>query len=170
MRPVEVPDSVLATIAEHARATYPEECCGFLVARADTGDGSIPRTILAADPVPNEFDGERRRRFLVRPEELRAAERRLEGSGRVLAGFYHSHPDHPARPSRFDQEHAWPWYSYLVVGVTAERVGETHAFELDPDSAEFREVPLLRTQRPVPSRDGSKQVTETLIGPAGGNR
>jgi proteasome lid subunit RPN8/RPN11 len=142
VRPVELPPSVLEAIANHAREAYPEECCGFLIAGPDSQDPAGNRWIVAADPAPNEFNGERRRRFLVRPEELRAAETRLDGTGRGVVGFYHSHPDHPPRPSRFDQEHAWPWYSYLVVNVTARAVGETRAFELDPESSEFREVPL----------------------------
>jgi proteasome lid subunit RPN8/RPN11 len=142
MRPVQVPTSVLDSISRHAAATYPDECCGFLVARPDPPETSGTRSIVSTDPAPNEFEGERRRRFLVRPEDLRAAERRVDGTGRVLAGFYHSHPDHPALPSQFDQEHAWPWYTYLVIGVTARGAGETRAFELDPDSSEFREVPL----------------------------
>ncbi len=144
MRAVDVPQSVLEAIAVHARAAYPYECCGFLVARPDTEDAAAPRSIVRALPASNSYDGEQRRRFLVRPEELRDAERGLEGTGEVLAGFYHSHPDHPARPSRFDQDHAWPWYSYLVTTVTSDQVGETRAFELDPDTSEFAEVPMRR--------------------------
>lgn len=142
MRPVELPPAILEVITHHAREAYPEECCGFLIAGPDSADPVGTRSIVEADPAPNEFQGERRRRFLVRPEELRAAEMRLDGTGRGVVGFYHSHPDHPPRPSRFDQEHAWPWYSYLVVNVTDREVGKPHAFELDPESSEFREVPL----------------------------
>lgn len=152
MRPVEIPSEVLETIETHARSTYPEECCGFLVTEPDPSDGATARRILRAVPAANDFEGERRRRFLLRPEELRAAERALDGTGHIISGFYHSHPEHPARPSQFDQDHAWPWYSYLVVAVTAKQVGDTRAFELDPDSSEFREVPLrvvnARERRP----------------------
>lgn len=143
MRPVQVRKALIEAMGRHAETTYPDECCGFLVAPPDPPEEGGPRGIVTALPAPNEFEGERRRRFLVRPEELRAVERRLEGTGRVVAGFYHSHPDHPARPSLFDQEHAWPWYTYLVLAVTARGVGETRAFELDADSAKFREVPLI---------------------------
>lgn len=142
MRPVHVAREHRAAMEEHARRTYPDECCGFLIAGPDPSEPSGPRVILAVEPAPNEFEGERRRRFLLRPEELRAAERRHEAAGRMVAGFYHSHPDHPARPSQFDQEHAWPWYSYLVLAVTSRGVGETRAFELDADRQVFEEVPL----------------------------
>ncbi|HXY47626.1 MAG TPA: M67 family metallopeptidase [Thermoplasmata archaeon] len=144
MRPIEIRGSVLRSIAEHARTTYPDECCGFLIAPPDPpGDGSV-RSIVDAQPAGNEFEGERRRRFLLRPEDLRATERRLDGTGLMVAGFYHSHPDHPARPSEFDQDHAWPWYTYLVIGVTRHGIGEARAFELDSESSEFREVPVRR--------------------------
>ncbi len=148
MRSVEIPHPVLETIESHARSTYPEECCGFLVARPDSADASLRREIVRAVPAANDFDGEKRRRFLLKPEELRTAERALSATDEVISGFYHSHPDHPARPSQFDEEHAWPWYSYLVVRVTAQRVGETRAFELDPDSSEFREVALRVLKSP----------------------
>ncbi len=148
MRSIAVSGALKAAMAEHARRAYPEECCGFLIAEPDPSDPSQLRTILDVVPVPNEFEGERRRRFLVRPGELRALEHTLEPSGRVVAGFYHSHPDHPARPSQYDQDHAWPWYTYIVLGVTEKAVGDTRAFELDPDSGTFSEVPLVTETAP----------------------
>jgi proteasome lid subunit RPN8/RPN11 len=153
MRPVRLSRALLDAMGRHARATYPDECCGFLVALPDPPEEAGPRQIVDARPALNEFAGERRRRFLLQPEELRAAERRLEGTGQVVAGFYHSHPDHPARPSLYDQQHAWPWYSYLVLSVASGAVGETRAFELDPESGEFHEVLLSveGTVRPHPA-------------------
>lgn len=142
MRAVELTPDALTAIRRHARATYPLECCGFLIATPDPTDPDSPRRIVEAEPASNQDTGDRRRRFVIRPAELRAAESRREGSGHVVAGFYHSHPDHPARPSLFDQEHAWPWYSYLVVGVTGRSESSVAAFELDPDSRMFREVAL----------------------------
>ena len=146
MRAVAVPEPLVGEMRAHARATYPDECCGFLEAEPDPTDAGAPRTVVAVHRAANEYEGARRRRFVIRPEELRQAERLVQSTGRVIGGFYHSHPDHPARPSTFDQEHAWPWYSYLVLSVTAKEVPAIGAFELEPDSAVFREVPLL----PVP--------------------
>jgi proteasome lid subunit RPN8/RPN11 len=137
-----VPGPLLAEMKAHARETYPDECCGFLIGPSSEPSGEDPRTILGLRRARNEHEGERGRRFLIRPEELRDAERSLESSGRTVVGFYHSHPDHPARPSQFDQEHAWPWYSYLVLSVTATDVPAVGAFELDPDSSVFRDVRL----------------------------
>ncbi len=160
MRAVRLSDELLRAMQDHARATYPDECCGFLVARESTEADPGPREVVGVEPAPNEFEGERRRRFLLRPDELRSAEARAAERHEVVVGFYHSHPDHPARPSLFDQEHAWPWYTYLVLGVTARGAGAPGAFELDPHSREFREVPLTQGGErvtPRPCRRGKRK-------------
>ena len=157
MRDLWVPEELLAKMARHAHSEYPNECCGFLIATTDPSDPREPRRVVAVEPASNEFDGERRRRFLLSPDELRAAERRLEGTNRSVVGFYHSHPDHPGRPSEFDRQHAWPWYTYVVLGVQAGELRESRAFELDPDSLEFREMALTvdpGEARPAPPMAG----------------
>ena len=161
MRPVHVPEHLLDAMRRHARDAYPDECCGFLIAAPDPPARDGPRTVLAAQRAANDFEGERRRRFVIRPEELRTTERSVQGAGRLVVGFYHSHPDHPARPSVFDQEHAWPWYTYLVLSVTPTTVPAVGAFELDSESGVFREVPLL-------AEPGDARDTESLR--AGGAR
>ena len=81
----------------HGQETYPHECCGALVG---TGE-----TITAVVALPNTTEEGPRRRFLVRPSDYRQAERRATEMGGELLGFYHSHPDHPARPSQYDLDH-----------------------------------------------------------------
>ena len=142
MRDVAVPPEILAEMKRHALESFPEECCGFLIGPSpDDPDASV-RRVTSVERAANVFDGERRRRFLIRPEELIGVERRMEREGRAILGFYHSHPNHPAQPSQFDQDHAWPWYSYLVLSVDPHDVTAVAAFELDPDAAVFREVGL----------------------------
>ncbi len=136
MRTVHVDSQLLARLRAEGRAGYPEEVCGFLLAAADEVEGP-QRTIRAAEPAPNSSASERRRRFVILPEELRQAERRADARGQVVAGFYHSHPDHPAIPSAYDAEHAWPWYTYLVLSVDQLGAGETGAFELEATIRRF---------------------------------
>jgi len=152
MNAVALPARFLEEMKAHARESYPDECCGFLIGRSSESETGKPRSILALERARNEFEGERRRRFLIRPEELREVERRVELAGQAVVGFYHSHPDHPARPSQFDQDHGWPWYAYVIVGVTASDVAAVGAFELDPDSAAFREVRLDIVEATAPIR------------------
>jgi len=150
MRTVGIRTDLLARIELGGRAAYPEEACGFLIGSAsEPNPGS--RDILAVERAENRFEGERRRRYAIRPEELRELERRLERTGREVVGFYHSHPGYPPEPSEFDREHAWPWYSYLVSSITADGVGPTEAFELAPDRSKFERVKL---EVRIPGADG----------------
>jgi proteasome lid subunit RPN8/RPN11 len=128
-------------IRRHATSTYPEEACGMLVGELDPPpgtEGPIVRSVASVRPVPNRKTEERTHRFLIPADELRRAERELQGTGRGVVGFYHSHPDHPAQPSAFDRDHAWPWYAYLVLGVEQGLPGELNAFELDPEDRVFQ--------------------------------
>jgi proteasome lid subunit RPN8/RPN11 len=72
-------------------------------------------------------------RYLISPDDLRLIEARLRSSGQEVMGFYHSHPDHPATPSAFDTEQAWPWYSYIIVGVDRGRAAELASWVLADD-------------------------------------
>ncbi len=121
-------DEVL--LRRHGEEAYPEEACGFLVGPTPTSGRRVVAEIVRA---VNEKQDERTHRFLVNPEQFRKLEHDCESSGRSIVGIYHSHPDHPAEPSRFDLDHAWPWYAYVLVGVDRGRASAVNAFELDPD-------------------------------------
>src|SRR5262249_10528920 len=111
---LDLSDEVTAAIRRHAVEAYPDECCGALL-------GSTAGTGREALPLGKSSDEERRRRFVVTPEDYRQAEARADTLGVELIGFYHSHPDHPAAPSQFDLDHAWPNLSYAIVSVRAGR-------------------------------------------------
>jgi S-sulfo-L-cysteine synthase (O-acetyl-L-serine-dependent) len=127
-----VPSDVLSTIRGHAAGAYPDECCGALIGR-ESGP------VAEAFELSNTTDLERRRRFLIGPEDYRAAEARATESGGELLGFYHSHPDHPAVPSAFDLEHAWPNMRYMIVSVRAGRPEEARSWRLRADRSGFDE-------------------------------
>ena len=123
----------------HARSAYPEECCGFLYASADATERDGTRRVIGLRRAPNRAPGRRSGRFAISSEDLFRADGAATRTGRVVCGFYHSHPDRPARPSRADQEHAWPWYAYVILesGGSSRRIG---AFQLDPPRCELRRV------------------------------
>lgn len=127
-------DQAIAAIRDHGRAMYPDECCGALIGR----DG----VVAEAFALPNTTEEGPRRRFLVRPSDYRAAERRAEQAGAELLGFYHSHPDHPAEPSRYDLEHAWPVFSYVIVSVQNGDPREVRSWRLREDRSQFDEEDL----------------------------
>lgn len=156
MRTVRLSRELLARIERAARDGYPEEACGFLFSAEDGADAPA-RTVRSVEAAPNVVEGERRRRFVISPAELRSAEVRASTRAEVVSGFYHSHPDHPALPSAFDTEHAWPWYTYLIVSVEAGGVRAIGAFEFD-------ERP--RRLVPCPVEIGADRADSTAQGPA----
>jgi len=120
---------VAEAIRAHGRETYPDECCGALYGR----EGMVTATWA----LPNTTEEGPRRRFLVRPKDYREAEARATASGAELLGFYHSHPDHPARPSQYDLDHAWPFFSYIIVSVRDGVPEEMTSWRLREDRSGF---------------------------------
>ncbi len=123
-----------AAIRAHGREAFPHECCGAML-----GTDGVVREAYA---LPNTTEEGPRRRFLVRPDDYRAAEKRARDTGLELLGFYHSHPDHPARPSQYDLDHAWPSFSYVIVSVMAGDDKTLTSWQLQPDRSAFDEEPV----------------------------
>ena len=121
-------------IRRHGEETYPHECCGALVGR---GDG-----VTDAVALPNTTEEGPRRRFLVRPSDYRLAEQRATELGGELLGFYHSHPDHPAKPSQYDLDHAWPTFAYVIVAVATGASQAMTVWFLKDDRSIFEEGSL----------------------------
>jgi len=135
-----VADVALAAAARqlleaHAAETYPHECCGALYGEA-TGTSF---TVVEAVRFPNTTSEGPRRRFLIQPSDYRVAEAHARDTKRPLIGFYHSHPDHPARPSQYDLDHAWPNMLYTITSVREGRVEITTAWQLREDRSQFDE-------------------------------
>jgi len=134
-------------IRAHGQETYPHECCGALLGRDDR--------VTAIVALPNTTEEGPRRRFLVRPSDYQEAERRASELGAELLGFYHSHPDHPARPSQYDLDHAWPTFAYIIVavaGATAEgaTAGDLTVWYLKDDRSSFEEGSLQHGENSHP--------------------
>jgi proteasome lid subunit RPN8/RPN11 len=127
-------DSALAErIHRHAAESYPHECCGALLGR----DAGSVREVVAVLPLPNRRQDAAHNRFVIYAEDVRQAERAAHERGLELVGWYHSHPDHPARPSEYDREHAWPWYSYVIVRSGAAESRELTSWRLAEDRHAF---------------------------------
>lgn len=120
-------------IRAHATQSYPYECCGALLGSEDGQE----REVRDLAPLENQRHDSARNRFLVRPEDVIRVDKAARERGLDLLGWYHSHPDAPARPSEFDREHAWPWYSYLIVSVEAARPRRMASWRLTDDRSRF---------------------------------
>ncbi|NIW35068.1 MAG: hypothetical protein GWN32_00315, partial [Gemmatimonadetes bacterium] len=140
---VQIDDSELRAILSEARMSYPEECCGALLGRVDGGAG---RRVVRAVGIFNRRRDQRRRRYLIGPDDVRTVEDAAARGGLDVLGFYHSHPDHPAIPSAFDRDHAWPWYTYLIVPVSGGEPGAPRAWRLKQDRQDFDELRLQREE------------------------
>lgn len=134
-------------IRAHGAQTYPHECCGALLGRDTEGaDRRVYREIHALHPLVNRRDDSPNNRFSVTSQDVLDAEKEARHQGLGVVGWYHSHPDHPARPSQYDRDHAWPWYSYIIVSVPNRIPAEMTSWRLADDRSEFEceEIGLQR--------------------------
>ncbi len=130
-----ISEGLLEEIRGHGEAAYPAECCGALAGRVQGGDKDVVRLAPAVNRRTDDPH-----RYLIAPDDLRRLEAELKREGLEIVGYYHSHPDHPAVPSAFDTQHAWPWYSYLIVRVEGGRGREAASWTLDD------EQPVMRSE------------------------
>lgn len=115
-------------VRRHGEAAYPAECCGVLVGRAEAEAKEVVRLAPAVNRRTDDPH-----RYLIAPDDLRRLEAEVRAAGQEIVGYYHSHPDHPARPSAYDTEHAWPWYSYLIVRIDRGRGADLASWVLDDE-------------------------------------
>ncbi len=126
-------------IHDHAKEAYPEECAGALVG-VDTGDIKLVVDVWRAE---NTHEEDRARRFLIEPLQIKEFEERARERDMDVLGFYHSHPDHPAEPSEYDRERAWPYYSYVITSVGKDKVEDTRSWVLRDDRSGYDEEPII---------------------------
>ena len=134
-------------IREHGIETYPYECCGALLGTDYDGLANEPnreyrmvsREVRSLFPLVNRRDDSPRNRFAVTADDVREAEKAAGAQGLEVIGWYHSHPDHPAKPSDFDRDHAWPWYSYIIVSVHTGVPQDMTSWRLKDDRSGYLE-------------------------------
>ena len=143
--PLVLPAPLAKRIETEGEQGYPAEVCGILIGR-DVAEDTAPRRVVdSIVPGKNVFEpGERYHRFTIDPGDQLEAERAAEKEGRLVLGYYHSHPDHPARPSEYDRTHAWPFYSYVIVSVEKGRAAEMTSWVLDEATEQFARQEIER--------------------------
>ncbi len=119
--------AVYDAIRAHGEETYPHECCGALLGRP-TADGWIVETSVRAGNTRTDSP---HNRYQIAPLELVRIERDARKQGLDIAGFYHSHPDHPAQWSQTDLAEAhWLGCSYVITAVSNGKAAVTNSFLL----------------------------------------
>ena len=139
----------LESIRQHGAREYPSECCGVLLGKVEgtakqvtevvplknlRHDSARAQELLPLDDLGRETE---RNRFLIDPLDQLRVEKDARARGLDVVGYYHSHPDHPARPSVYDREHAWPWYSYVILSVEQGSPQDLTSWVLGEDRSSF---------------------------------
>ncbi len=137
--PLKIGRGDVGHIHEHAREAYPEECTGALIGM-NLGEMKIVVDVWRAE---NTHEEERSRRFLIEPLRIKEFEERAVERDMDVLGFYHSHPNHPAEPSEYDREHAWPNYSYVIASVGEEGVEGIRSWVLKDDRSGYEEEQIV---------------------------
>ena len=139
----------LQVVEQHARACYPQECCGVLIGRFfDSEEGGMRvERVLAARNLQSEEKGgsgeeSGHHRYEISPQTVISAHRHARRRGLDVVGYYHSHPDQPARPSELDRRHAWARLSYLIVSVRKGQSESVRGWCLSEDRRYFEEQTL----------------------------
>ncbi len=137
--PLKIGAGDVAHIHDHARESYPEECSGVMVGMNAEG----MKVVVDIWRAENIHEEERSRRFLIDPLEYMKFEEQAGERDIEILGIYHSHPDHPAEPSEYDRDHAWPGWSYVIASVGKKNVEDMRSWVLKDDRSGYNEEPIV---------------------------
>jgi proteasome lid subunit RPN8/RPN11 len=148
-------EQVYDAIRRHGEETYPYECCGVLLGRSASADGSAVNDVEEAVRAGNTRTDSARNRYQIAPQELVKIQRQGRERGLDIVGFYHSHPDHPAQWSKTDFAEAhWIGCSYVITSVEDGVAQATNSFLLTGTSEDDKafedeavEVAALEAER-----------------------
>jgi proteasome lid subunit RPN8/RPN11 len=150
---IEIRQEDVDRIHRHATECYPSECCGFLLGREEDGRRVVHDVIpiqnawqsIEDNPYESRPEDSTRNRSLVDPKDYLRVDREARQKGLDIISFYHSHPDHPSRPSEFDTRHAVPFLIYVILAVEKGVPREMTAWLLGEEGAQFHSEPLAIT-------------------------
>jgi proteasome lid subunit RPN8/RPN11 len=131
---IELTQEHRAAIEAHGQETFPNECCGFMLGTLNGDDRGVAELMRAANDREDEA---KYNRFLITPEAFMRGEKAARMKGLDIVGFYHSHPNAPARPSQYDLDHAWPVYSYVIVSIQDGTAADMTSWRLKEDRSAF---------------------------------
>jgi proteasome lid subunit RPN8/RPN11 len=135
-----IPTEIIEQIQRHGENAYPEEGAGLLLGRVE---GEI-KAVTAILPLSNtREDGARHNRYLLTAQDYLYGEQEAVRLGLDVLGVFHSHPDHPNRPSEFDREWAMPWFSYVITSVNSGKSAGSRSWLLSEDRQTFNEESII---------------------------
>lgn len=135
-----ISSQLLENIHAHGESAYPEEGAGLLLGTAIGGQKQVTQIMALAN---SREEGARHNRYLLTPQDYLRGEQEADRLGLDVLGVFHSHPDHPNRPSEFDRDWAMPWFSYLITSVQAGQAVESRSWLLTEDRSQFSEEQIM---------------------------
>jgi proteasome lid subunit RPN8/RPN11 len=134
---LKITKSAYDSLRRHGEQTYPHECCGVLLGQMD-GEGRIVTSVAACDNTRTDSP---HNRYHIDPKDLVRIQREGRERNEDILGFYHSHPDHPARWSQTDLADAhWFGCSYVITSVQKGTATQTNSFLLDGTAEEDKHL------------------------------
>lgn len=132
-----VPQGVYEEMVNHSKESYPHECCGVLV-----GSALKDKRVFESHRMENTNTERAHDRFIIDPKELNFIDKTSRAQGLEILGFYHSHPDHPDKPSATDREWGHPGYSYVIISVHKGKDCSARCWAIEEDDGPFKEEKL----------------------------
>src|SRR5580700_6774071 len=130
---LKISDTVYSQLRKHGEETYPHECCGVLLGKSLEGLNEVEAVVRAGNTRTDSAHN----RYHIAPQELVSIQRQARARSLDIVGFYHSHPDHPARWSQTDFNEAhWIGCSYVITSVEQGKAALTNSFALVGSSEE----------------------------------
>ena len=135
---LKISKSLWAELREHGVETYPHECCGVLVGSHEVDGLKVVDKLVRCG---NTRVDSPHNRYHIAPAEIAKIQREAMMQGTDIVGFYHSHPDHPAKWSPTDLAEAhWTGCSYVITSVEKGNAVLTNSFRLaGPEESKFFE-------------------------------
>ena len=134
----------MSAIRAHGEETYPNECCGIVIGTIGPDENV---TVARVTPARNLRDDSPQNRFEIDPGDFVKADRQARADKLSVVGFYHSHPDSPAKPSEYDREHAWPGYCYIIAFVNKGTAEDMTNWRLADDRSGFIKDEIVIEER-----------------------
>ena len=133
---MKIANSALESIRAHGAEGYPHEICGIML--GPRGEGAVTEVRRARNIIVERA----RDRYEIDPRDTIRVQREADDAGEDIIGYYHSHPDHPAHASVFDEERSWAGPVYLIVSCVDGKVVDANAFIARQDGGPFRDEPI----------------------------
>ncbi|MCX7759601.1 MAG: M67 family metallopeptidase [Hydrogenothermaceae bacterium] len=136
-----IPAELLDIIKKQGEEGYPFEICGFMIGKMDYNNGV--REVVEVIQVENQNKERANDRFDISPKDYVKVESYADSKGLQIVGIYHSHPDHPDRPSQTDLMYALEDMSYIILSVKNGKAESFRSWYLKDKKFEEEEVKVI---------------------------